>query len=61
MNFIKDILTNKKQFQLTEVIGNNSRIYVVSLFLAILELIRLKEIGFQQTNNFSDIIIIRLD
>tara|TARA_Y100000588_G_C14169000_1_gene888229 strand:- start:34 stop:756 length:723 start_codon:yes stop_codon:yes gene_type:complete len=60
MNFIREILVNKKKFYLTEIIADNSKIYVVSLFLAILELIKIKEINFKQTKNFSDIIISRL-
>ena len=55
------MLLNKGKFHLTDVITKKSKIYVVSLFLAILELIRLEEINFKQTQNFSDMIISRID
>ena len=61
MNFIMDILSNKKKFYLTEIIANNSKNYVISLFLAVLELIRIKKIDFKQIKNFSDIMISRLN
>ena len=61
INFIKDILSEKKKFYITEIIANNSKIYIISLFLAILELIRIKEITFTQTKNFSDIMISRVN
>ena len=61
MNFIMDILSNKKKIYLTEIIAGNSKIYVINSFLAILELIRIKEIDFKQIKNFSDIIISRIN
>ena len=61
INFIKDMLLNKGKFHLTDVITKKSKIYVISLFLAILELIRLEEINFKQTQNFSDMIISRIE
>ena len=61
MNFIMDILSNKKKIHLTEIIAGNSKIYVINSFLAILELIRIKEIDFKQIKNFSDIIISRIN
>ena len=61
INFIRDILSSKKIFYLTEIISNNSKIYVINLFLAILELIRIQEIDYNQTKNFSDIMITRLN
>ena len=61
MNFIMDILSNKKKIYLTEIIAGNSKIYVINSFLAILELIRIKEINFKQIKNFSDIIISRIN
>ena len=54
-------LSEKKKFYITEIIANNSKIYIISLFLAILELIRIKEITFTQTKNFSDIMISRVN
>ena len=61
MNFIMDILSNKKKIHLTEIIADNSKIYVINSFLAILELIRIKKIDFKQIKNFSDIIISRIN
>ena len=61
INFIRDILSSKKTFYLTEIIAGNSKIYIISLFLAILELIRIQEIDYNQSKNFSDIMISRLD
>ena len=51
----------RKTFYLTEIIAGNSKIYIISLFLAILELIRIQEIDYNQSKNFSDIMISRLD
>ena len=52
INFIRDILSSKKEFYFTRIIDKNaSRIYVISLFLGILELIRVKEICFKQIKN----------
>ena len=59
MNFIRDIISEKNKFYISEIILGNSRIYIISLFLAVLELIRINEINFKQTENFSDIIIIK--
>ena len=60
LEFIREILLNKKKFYLSKMIIGSSRVYVVSLFLAILELIRIHEIKFKQIKNFSDIIITRV-
>ena len=60
MNFIRDIISEKNKFYISEIIVGNSRIYIISLFLAVLELIRINEINFKQTENFSDIIIIKV-
>ena len=56
MSYILDSMVNKKKILLTDLISkDSSRIYVIGLFLAILELIRIKDINFKQTSNFSDI------
>ncbi len=53
MSYILDSMDNKKKILLTDLISkDSSRIYVIGLFLAILELIRLKDIDFKQTSNF---------
>ena len=54
--FMKQILDEKGEFMLTSLITKgSSRIYVVGLFLAILELVRENKIKFKQTKTFSDI------
>ncbi len=61
MSYILDSMDNKKKILLTDLISkDSSRIYVIGLFLAILELIRLKDIDFKQTSNFSNIELIRV-
>ena len=61
MSYILDSMDNKKKILLTDLIRkDSSRIYVIGLFLAILELIRLKDIDFKQTSNFSNIELIRV-
>ena len=54
--FMKQILDEKGEFMLTSLIDkDSSRIYIVGLFLAILELVRENKIKFKQTKTFSDI------
>ena len=61
MSYILDSMDSKKKILLTDLISkDSSRIYVIGLFLAILELIRLKDIDFKQTSNFSNIELIRV-
>ena len=61
MSYILDSMDNKKKILLTDLISkDSSRIYVIGLFLAILELIRVKDIDFKQTSNFSNIELIRV-
>ena len=59
--FMKQILDEKGEFLLTSLIDkDSSRIYVIGLFLAILELVRENKISFKQTKTFSDIHISRV-
>jgi len=61
MSYILDSMDNKKKILLTDLIRkDSSRIYAIGLFLAILELIRLKDIDFKQTSNFSNIELIKV-
>ena len=61
IDFIREILIQKKQFLLTSLIlENSSKIYLIGIFLAILELIHINEITCNQTKNFSNIKIMRL-
>ena len=54
--YIKQILDEKGEFMLTSLISkDSSRIFVVGLFLAILEMVRDNDIKFKQTKTFSDI------
>ena len=54
--FMKQILDERGEFMLTSLIDkDSSRIYIVGLFLAILELVRENKIKFKQTKTFSDI------
>ena len=56
IDFILQICTEKKDFHLSSLITTNvSKMYVIGLFLAILELIKSNKIQFKQVNNFSDI------
>ena len=62
MNFIKEILADKNELLLTTLVNEDSnRIHLIGIFLAILELIRVNEIDFKQTRNFSDIKLIKLN
>ena len=61
MAYILDVLSNKKKISLKDLISKDStRIYVIGLFLAILELIRIKNIEFKQIDNFSDIELVKV-
>lgn len=54
--YINQVLDDKGEFMLTSIITKeSSRIFVVGLFLAILEMIRDNNIKFKQTETFSDI------
>ena len=54
--YIKQILDEKSEFMLTSLISkDSSRIFVVGLFLAILEMVRDNDIKFKQAKTFSDI------
>ena len=59
--FMKQILDEKGEFFLTSLFSKDSnRMYVVGLFLAILELVRENKINIKQTKTFSDIHISRV-
>ena len=54
--YINQVLDERGEFMLTSLITKEaSRIFVVGLFLAILEMIRDNNIKFEQTKTFSDI------
>ena len=60
--YIKQILDEKGEFMLTSLISkDSSRIFVVGLFLAILEMVRDNDIKFKQTKTFSDIHISKVN
>ena len=60
INYIREVLKDKKKVRVSDVVIGNSKIYIINLFLAILELIKASEVDFRQIENFSDIIIVRL-
>ena len=61
IDFILEVLSEKKHFYLSSLINNEiSKMYVIGLFLAILELIKSAQIDFVQIENFSDIKILRV-
>ena len=58
--YIREILQKNKDISVSDVIIGSSKTYIINLFLAILELIKVREIDFRQTENFSDIILSRI-
>ena len=60
IDFILEVLADKKSFYLSSLITKDiSKIYLIGLFLAILELIKTDRVTFKQVKNFSDIKILR--
>ena len=60
IDFILEVLADKKSFYLSSLITKGiSKIYLIGLFLAILELIKTDRVTFKQVKNFSDIEILR--
>ena len=60
IDFILEVLADKKSFYLSSLITKGiSKIYLIGLFLAILELIKTDKVTFKQVKNFSDIEILR--
>lgn len=58
ISYIKEILRTKKSFSFEEIFKNDTeKIEVVTTFLALLELIKIKEIKVQQVDTFDKIII----
>ena len=60
INYIREILLKNKDISVSDVIIGSSKTYIINLFLAILELIKVREIDFRQLENFSDIILSRV-
>tara|TARA_B100000959_G_C14963509_1_gene616768 strand:- start:936 stop:1658 length:723 start_codon:yes stop_codon:yes gene_type:complete len=61
IDFILEILDEKKHLYLSSLVSKDvSKIYLIGLFLAILELIKSDKINFKQIDNFSDIKISRV-
>ena len=58
VNFIRDILKNKKKITFSNLIKKfNNKIFLIYTFIAILEMIKSKEIRIEQKKIFSDIYI----
>ena len=58
INFIRDILKNKKEITFSNLIKKlNNRIFLIYTFIAILEMIKSREIKIEQKKIFSDIYI----
>ncbi len=57
---IKQIIKTTKEVTFKQIISKSNRIEIIVSFLAVLELIKQKEIYFKQNNNFSDFIIFRV-
>ena len=56
IKYIKDAMSRKKEISIKDLITRKmSRLYVIGLFLAILEMIKTSKINFNQSTNFSDI------
>ena len=61
INFIRDILKNKKEITFSNLIKKfNNKIFLIYTFIAILEMIRSREIKIEQKKMFSDIYIINI-
>ena len=58
VNFVRDILKNKKKITFSNLIKKfNNKIFLIYTFIAILEMIKNKEIRIEQKKIFSDIYI----
>ena len=58
INVLRDRLTSQTRFGFTELFADAaSRNEVVATFLALLEMIRLKQLKIEQAENFGDIMI----
>jgi len=61
INFIRDILKNKNRITFSNLIKKfNNKIFLIYTFIAILEMIKSKEIKIEQKKMFSDIYIINI-
>ena len=61
INFVRDILKNKKEITFSNLIKKfNNKIFLIYTFIAILEMIRSREIKIEQKKMFSDIYIINI-
>ena len=61
INFVRDILKNKKEITFSNLIKKfNNKIFLIYTFIAILEMIKSKEIKIKQKKMFSDIYIINI-
>ena len=58
INFVRDILKNKKEITFSNLIKKfNNKIFLIYTFIAILEMIKSREIKIEQKKIFSDIYI----
>ena len=58
INFVRDILKNKKEITFSNLIKKfNNKIFLIYTFIAILEMIKIREIKIEQKKMFSDIYI----
>ena len=58
INFVRDILKNKKEITFSNLIKKfNNKIFLIYTFIAILEMIKSREIKIEQKKMFSDIYI----
>ena len=61
INFVRDILKNKKEITFSNLIKKfNNKIFLIYTFIAILEMIKSREIKIEQKKMFSDIYIINI-
>ena len=61
INFVKDILKNKKKISFSDLIKQfKNKIFLIYTFIAILEMIKSKEIKIEQKKYFSEIYIINI-
>ena len=61
INFIRDILKNKKEITFSNLIKKfNNKIFLIYTFIAVLEMIKSREIKIEQKKMFSDIYIINI-
>lgn len=55
VDYITTTIKQKKKVSLMQMLENQTREYIVTTFLAVLQLIRIQEIGVVQEHNFDDI------